>query len=152
MIPQFEERVLEEREDSRIVQDWKGNVSEIGKEYGVEHLRNAIDFVTRRWVRCPVEPRADWEAMKQRYDATIPERLAADPMELGRQLADREHVVVVHFSGLFWQIREWLGFEGLCLRFHDDPDLIRDMVISGPNTSPGFCGEPCSTPPRTWSI
>jgi uroporphyrinogen decarboxylase len=128
MIPQFEEKVLEEREDSRIVQDWKGNICEIGKEYGVEYLRNAIDFVTRRWVKCPVESWADWEAMKRRYDAAVPERLPADPAALGCQLAEREHAVVLHFSGPFWQMREWLGFEGLCLRFHDDPDLIRDMV------------------------
>ena len=26
MIPEFEERILEERETSRIVQDWKGNI------------------------------------------------------------------------------------------------------------------------------
>ena len=128
MIPQFEEKVLEEREDSRIVQDWKGNVCEIGREYGVEYLRNAIDFVTRRWVKCPVESWADWEAMKRRYDAAVPERLPADPVALGDQLVAREHAVVLHFSGPFWQMREWLGFEGLCLRFHDDPDLIRDMI------------------------
>jgi len=33
MIPIFEEKVIEEREHSRIVQDWKGNVCEIGKEF-----------------------------------------------------------------------------------------------------------------------
>jgi hypothetical protein len=41
------------------VRDWKGNVCEIGKEFTIEYLRNAIDFVTRRWIKCPVETRAD---------------------------------------------------------------------------------------------
>ncbi|MDD5708345.1 MAG: hypothetical protein PHR35_20695, partial [Kiritimatiellae bacterium] len=72
MLPPFEECVIEERENSRVVQDWKGNVCEIGKEYSPEYLRNAIDFVTRRWIKCPVETRADWEAMKRRYDANEP--------------------------------------------------------------------------------
>ena len=31
MMPTFEERIIEERADSRVVQDWKGNICEIGK-------------------------------------------------------------------------------------------------------------------------
>lgn len=64
MIPLFEEKVIEEREESRVVQDWKGNICEIGKQFSPRHLRNAIDFVTRRWIKCPVESRADWESMQ----------------------------------------------------------------------------------------
>jgi hypothetical protein len=128
MIPTFEEKVLEERPSSRIVQDWKGNVCEISNAFSPEYLRNAIDFVTRRWVKCPVENRADWEAMKKRYDAEASARLPADAEALGRRLAARSHVVQVHFSGPFWQLREWVGFENLCTLFYDDPDLVRDMI------------------------
>ena len=128
MIPQFEEKVIEERENSRIVQDWKGNVCEIGREFTAEYLRNAIDFVTRRWVKCPVESWEDWEAMKERYDPEDPSRLPADPDELSQKLRDRHWPVTLHFSGPFWQLREWLGFEGLCMMFHDDPALVRDMI------------------------
>ncbi|MBU4285814.1 MAG: hypothetical protein KKD76_02800, partial [Verrucomicrobia bacterium] len=45
-----------------------------------------------------------------------------------KRLADREHVVGLSFSGPFWQLREWLGFEQLCVLFHDDPGWIREMV------------------------
>ncbi len=128
MIPTFEEKVIEDRPNSRVVQDWKGNVCEIGKEFTPEYLRNAIDFVTRRWIKCPVENRADWEAMKRRYDADEPSRLPADAEALGRQLAGREHIVQVHFSGPFWQLREWVGFETLCTLFYDDPGLVQDMI------------------------
>jgi hypothetical protein len=128
LIPPFEERIIEELPGSRIVQDWKGNVCEIGKEYGVEHLRHAIDFVTRRWIRCPVESRADWEEIRKRYDADDPSRLPADAAERGRRLAAREGYLALSFSGPFWQMREWVGFEGLCLLFHDDPGLVREMA------------------------
>ncbi|MDP7346686.1 MAG: hypothetical protein QF735_00565 [Phycisphaeraceae bacterium] len=33
MIPEFEEKIIEERADSRVVQDWKGNICEIGKQF-----------------------------------------------------------------------------------------------------------------------
>ena len=129
MIPQFEEKVVEERENSRVVQDWKGNVCEIGKEYTVEYLRNAIDFVTRRWIKCPVENWDEWEAMKERYDPEAPERLPDNAADLATELADREHYVEFHFSGPFWQLREWLGFEELCVLFYDDPELDRKSVV-----------------------
>jgi uroporphyrinogen decarboxylase len=128
MIPQFEEKVIEERDRTRIVQDWKGNVCEIGRQFSVEHLRNAIDFVTRRWIRCPVGNRHDWEEMKKRYDPHDPARLPENPGELGKHLEDRTWVIELTFPGPFWQMREWLGFEGLCTAFYDDPEMIEDMV------------------------
>ncbi len=128
MIPLFEEKVLERKPASQIVQDWKGNICEIGLEFTVDHLRSATDFVTRRWIKCPVESRADWEAMKTRYRADDPARLPPDAAALGRRLADREHVVGLSVSGPFWQLREWLGFEALCVLFHDDPDWVREMI------------------------
>ncbi len=128
MMPMFEEKIIEEKEASRVVQDWKGNVCEIGKEFTPEHLRNAVDFCTRRWIKCPVENRNDWEAMKTRYDADDPARLPENPAAQAAQLKDRRHPVTLHFSGPFWQLREWLGFEQLCMAFYDKPELIRDMM------------------------
>ncbi len=128
MIPQFEEKVIEVREHSQVVQDWKGNICEIGKEFSAEYLRNAIDFVTRRWIKCPVETPADWEKMKTRYDIEDPGRLPPDAAERGRQLRDRHAPLEFSFHGPFWQLREWLGFENLCMMFHDDPGFLRDML------------------------
>ncbi len=128
MRPQFEEKVIERRANSQIVQDWKGNICEIGLEFTAKHLRTASDFVTRRWIKCPVETRADWEDMKRRYNADDPARYPADAAGLGQRLSGRQHVVGLSFSGPFWQLREWLGFEQLCILFHDDPDWIREMV------------------------
>ncbi|OGV45593.1 MAG: hypothetical protein A2017_12330 [Lentisphaerae bacterium GWF2_44_16] len=128
MMPEFEEKIIEKKADSQIVQDWKGNVCEIGNEFTIEYLRNAIDFVTRRWVKCPVENRTDWEDMKKRYNPEEPSRISENPVELGTRLRNREHVVAFHFSGPYWQLREWLGFEGLSMMFYDDPDLVREMI------------------------
>ena len=128
MMPMFEEKVLERRAESQVVQDWKGNVCEIGNEFTVEYLRNAIDFVTRRWIKCPVENWDDWEAMKARYDSNDPARLPGNPAELGRTLRDRGHFLGFHFSGPYWQLREWCGFEGLSMMFYDNPELVRAML------------------------
>ena len=74
MIPEFEEKIIERRERTLVVQDWKGNICEISHKFDTRYLRNAIDFVTRTWIKCPVETRDDWEAMKRRYDPDDPVR------------------------------------------------------------------------------
>jgi len=128
MIPTFEEKVLEHRDGHYIVQDWMGNVTEISDQYDYTYIRNAIDFVTRKWHKFPVETRADFEAMKKRYDPEAPGRFPPDFAERCRALRERDYPVEVSFAGPFWQMREWCGFEPLCMLFLDDPDFVREMA------------------------
>ena len=128
MIPQFEEKVLEHTGGHYIVQDWKGNICEISDRYDVSYLRHAKDFVTRRWITCPVESREDWEAMKQRYDPAGPGRFPDDFADRCQKARDRDWVLSIGFAGPFWQMREWCGFEGLCMMMMDRPELVEDMA------------------------
>jgi uroporphyrinogen decarboxylase len=128
MIPQFEEKVLEHRDGHYIVQDWKGNICEISDTYDVSYLRTAKDFVTRRWIKCPVETRDDWEQMKLRYDPRSPERFPDEFEQRAKQLAERDDVLVIGVAGPFWQMREWCGFEGLCMMMIDQPGLVAEMA------------------------
>ncbi len=129
MIPQFEEKVIERKTDTQIVQDWKGNICEISNQFTVEYLRIASDFVTRRWIKCPVETRTDWEEMKKRYHPQDVQRYPENPVSLGGTLTNRAHYIAFSFSGPFWQLREWLGFENLCMMFCEDPDFVREMIF-----------------------
>jgi hypothetical protein len=128
MIPHFEEKVLERRDGTQIVQDWKGNVCEIGAEFDVTYLRNAVDFVTRRWIRCPVESRSDWLDIARRYVPADPARLPDDAAARARRLAGRGWMVGIGIPGPFWQLREWLGFERLCTLFYDDLPFLRQLI------------------------
>jgi hypothetical protein len=137
MIPQFEEKVLEHHPapagspgpGTLVVQDWKGNVCRISDEFDVSYLRDAIDFVTRAWIKCPVETRADWEEMKTRYRVEDPARLPEDFAERCARLRARTYPSGLVFSGPFWQLREWLGFENLCMAFLDEPGWVREMIV-----------------------
>jgi hypothetical protein len=128
MIPMFEEKVIERGERTQLVQDWKGNICEIGNEFTPAHLRNPVDFVTRRWIRCPVESRADWTAMMGRYDPDSPPRIPPDAEECAARLLNRTWPTRIEISGPFWQLREWLGFENLCVLFYDDLSFLKEMV------------------------
>jgi len=128
MRPQFEEKVIERKPGTLVVQDWKGNICEISDQFDVTYLRNAIDFVTRKWIKCPVESRADWTEMARRYDANDPKRFPADFAERCATLKRRDYPSGFVVNGPFWQLREWLGFEGLCMMIMDDPDFVQEMV------------------------
>lgn len=131
MIPEFEQKILEKKESSLIVQDWKGNICEIADDFDPSYLGGTggkMDFVTRKWIKCPVENRDDWEQMKKRYDPDDPARFPENFKETCRAAEKRDYVSSAGFSGVFWQLREWMGFENLCIAFIEQPDLVRDMI------------------------
>lgn len=128
MIPQFEEKVLEHRDGHYIVQDWMGAITEISDQYDYTYIRSAKDFVTRKWHKFPVETRKDWEQMAQRYDSDTPGRFPDDFDDRCAQLQARDGFLRVHFNGPFWQLREWLGFENLCMMLLDDPGFVQEMI------------------------
>ncbi|HOJ09842.1 MAG TPA: uroporphyrinogen decarboxylase family protein [Clostridiales bacterium] len=128
MIPQFEEKVLEHKDGHYIVQDWMGAITEISDEFDYTYIRAAKDFVTRKWHKFPVQSREDWEEMKKRYNADSPERLTENLDEICGKLQDRDYVAGISFNGPFWQLREWLGFENLCIKFIEEPEFIHEMI------------------------
>jgi uroporphyrinogen decarboxylase len=128
MIPRFEEKVLEHRDGHYIVQDWMGAVTEISDRYDYTYIRSAKDFVTRKWHKFPVETRADWEEMKRRFRPDTPGRFPPDFEERCRRSLGRDTIVGIHFNGPFWQMREWCGFEGLCLKMIEEPELVAEMA------------------------
>ena len=129
MIPTFEERVLEHRDGHYIVQDWMGAITEISDRYDYTYIRTAKDFVTRKWHRFPVQNRQDWEEkIRWRYDPRSPGRFPADFTERCRALQGRDYVLSLGWNGPFWQLREWCGFEGLCILFAEQPDFVQEMI------------------------
>jgi hypothetical protein len=130
MIPTFQEEVLEHRDGHYVVRDWMGAITEISDEYDYTYIRSAKDFVTRRWHRFPVENRADWEQMQQRYDPSSPERFPDDWQERCAIInaPDRDWPVSIFVNGPFWQLREWCGLENLCRFMIEQPEWVLEMA------------------------
>jgi uroporphyrinogen decarboxylase len=129
MIPTFEEKVLEHQDGHYIVQDWMGAITEISDEYDYTYIRSAKDFVTRKWHRFPVQSRKDWqERMAWRYDPYHAERFPPDFEERCAALRERDYPLAISVNGPFWQMREWVGMENLCMLMIDDPDFVLEMA------------------------
>lgn len=128
MIPKFEEKVLEHKDGHYVVRDWMGAITEISDTYDYTYIRHGKDFVTRKWHKFPVETREDWEEMKKRFQARTPGRFPEDFEQRCEKLTDRDYPVGIHFNGPFWQMREWCGFENLCMLMIDAPDFVGEMA------------------------
>ena len=128
MLPKFQEEVLDHRDGHYVVRDWMGAITEISDRFDYTYIRSPKDFVTRKWHKFPVENRADWEAMKPRFDPRSPERFPPDFEGRCRALRQRDYPLVLHFNGPFWQLREFCGMEGLCLLLLEQPDFVAEMA------------------------
>ena len=143
IIPTFEEKVLEHKDGHYIVQDWMGAITEISDEFDYTYIRSARDFVTRKWhrfppPRAPPPTRADWEEnMKWRFNASDPLRFPEDFEARCARLRDRDYPLTLLFNGPFWQLREFCGFEGLCMLLLEDPEFVHEMATFWKD----FCSE-----------
>ena len=128
MVPIFDEKVLAHRDGHYLVQDWMGNITEIADTYDYTYIRNARDFVTRKWHAFPVNTPEEWASMKLRYNPDEPTRFPGDLTARIAVLQQRDYPYILSLSGPFWQLREWCGFEPLCMLFLDDPDFVAEMI------------------------
>lgn len=127
MIPEYASVILEHREGHYLVRDHMGAIVEISDQFSPDYLRSAIDFVTRKWHKFPVENKDDWIEMKKRYDPQNSERYPTDFFDQCAEWSSREFLLHFTINGVFWQLREWCGMEGLCIMMLDEPDLVHEM-------------------------
>lgn len=118
-MPQFEEKVLEDRGDYELVQDFAG--------------RSVLCFKGRRsgfmpeYVDHPVKDQKTWEEKcLWRMDPDMPERQEQMNQYLPDAVAKARQGMFVcqQVVGGYMYLRSLMGPEGLLYMFYDDPDLI----------------------------
>ena len=121
IMPPFEEQLLEEDEHTRTIRDANGIVQRVMKD----------SSSMPRFLSYPVRSRADFEAMKARYDPTTPGRYPANWQEIVSASKAGERPVWgpgIGSVGFYSMMRTWMGTEAACTVFYDDPPLARAMV------------------------
>ncbi len=76
----------------------------------------------------PVKDRASWEEYKKRLEPNIPERWPADWNAYVQKMNSKSEPTMLYVGSFFGFLREWMGLERLLYMFHDDPNLIDDMM------------------------
>ena len=121
-VPRFEETILEETADKKVWID----------EGGAKRVDFKVDatpgFVTRSYLEFPVKDRASWLEIKKRHNPNSPCRYPEWWETAKRRYQDRDFILSQGCSGLFGRPRGLMGFFGICTAFHDDPDLVQEII------------------------
>ncbi|MBI3923773.1 MAG: hypothetical protein HY318_20295 [Armatimonadetes bacterium] len=128
MIPPFDEEVIGADELTFTKTD----------RMGLTYRQFKLDSETSmpEYVGAPVRDWDDWKQIRQRFDPTTPGRYPADWNERIGQW-NQEHpilrlygYVITYYGGpsLFGFVRMLLGAERALYAFHDEPDLVHDMM------------------------
>ena len=121
--PKFEERLIEDRGECEVVQDFAGR--------HVLYFKNRRSGFMPEYVDHPVKDRKTWEEqIKWRMNpttparyATLPERMAAAQAAAAQGLVMNEGLV-----GGFMYLRSLFGPEEILYAVHDQPDLIHECM------------------------
>jgi len=121
LIPGFEYKVLEEDDRKQIVIDYDGVTKEVRKDG---------HSTIPRYLRFPIETRADWEEFRKRLDVKDPRRRMPDDKweEWKRSVEARDRVLVIGGGSLFGMIRNWMGFKNIAIACMDEPEWAEEMV------------------------
>ncbi len=120
MNPAFEQKVIEETEDRKIILNQDGLVAEVPKDGHdtIPHFIRSSIVTPEDWKKCKEERlrrndpqrKPDVEALKKLYPA------------------DRDFPVGLWCGSMIGKIRDMLMFEGLAFACFDYPEMVEDMV------------------------
>lgn len=111
--------VLEETDRYLLTRDARGRTMKLMK--GVATLPLPLDF--------PVETVDDWRKLKHHYEFSEA-RFAEGWEATAKQHREAGRVVTVGIPGGFDEPRQLMGEEGVCVAFHEQPDLIHEMLAT----------------------
>jgi len=127
MIPGFDYELLAEDERTITFRGGEGIVHRALKEGTVLGTRPSMD----QYLSFPVTDRESFLQMKQRYDPATPIRYPRWWDDLARCYRGRDYPLAltgIGGFGLYSMMRLWMGTEGACLVFYDDPALAEEML------------------------
>lgn len=117
--PYFPSKVVEDCENSQIVQDGYGLLAEV-KKHG-----SSIPH----YIKSAIETPDDWKRVKEeRFRRDDPDRIV-DIERLKKEFPeDRTYPLGVNCGSMIGCVRDLLTFEGLAYACFDYPDMVEDMV------------------------
>jgi len=118
--PAFEERIIEETNQYRVLRDSSGTILKCFKD-GKSTIPHFIKF--------PIENKNDWLTFKNRlnpYSNRYP--LEEEWKRFKEDAENSKFPIVISGGSLFGWIRNWMGFENCLMAFYDQPDLIEEII------------------------
>jgi uroporphyrinogen decarboxylase len=117
LYPSFDEEVLEETDEYRLIRDSVGVVKKDWKHKSC--IPQHVDFT--------LKTAADWPEFKKRLQPD-PGRIPGNLDERIRRAEASGHAIAVRGGSMMGWIRNWMGVENMSYLMYDDPDCYTDMI------------------------
>ena len=117
--PYFEEKVLEDRPNTKLIQNSQGLIAEV--------MKNTSSIP--HFIKSPIETPKDWAKMKaERFRVDDPDRIVDIEQLKKYHPDDRDYPLGVQCGSMIGKIRDLLTVEGLAYACVDYPEMVEDMV------------------------
>lgn len=115
--PEFERKILEDNEETQVIQDTDGTIKRISKK----------ETAFPQFLRHPVQNLDDFEKIKERLNPHSEGRYPEDWAEQVKRLESRDTILVLGQCDIsfFGGLRDLMGFENLLVAYYDNPELIK---------------------------
>lgn len=117
--PVFPVEVLEDDGRHKIILNADRVKCEVFSD-GTDSIPHYIDF--------PIKDRASYQAFKERLRPDPESRIPLNLAETAVKVLNRNYVLVGRGGSTAGIIRNWMGFEGICLAIYDQPELLEEML------------------------
>jgi len=120
-IPPFEEQIIAEDEETRVIRDELGVTKKVSKAHELSRMPQWLDF--------PIKSRSDFQAFKKRLDPISSSRYPADWDRLKEEWKTRDYPLGIGSGSFFGHtLQRWVGTENLCMLLYDDPAFVHEML------------------------
>jgi uroporphyrinogen-III decarboxylase len=119
LVPQFEQRILQEEEKTITIVNAGGQKVKVFRQ-DPQKMPLYLEY--------PVKDRDTWREYKKRLDPEAPGRYPAAWDHYVQRINQMDTPVCLMPGGFFGFLREWMGVEKLLYTFYDDPALIEEMM------------------------
>jgi uroporphyrinogen decarboxylase len=123
LCPEFEEKVVEDRGETEVVQDFVGR--------HVLYFKNRRDGFMPEYIEHPVKDMKSWEEnIRWRLAPAAPKRFVGleKKMEKAKRVAAKGYVICLDIIGGYMYLRSLIGPEALLYMFYDNPKLLHDCM------------------------
>lgn len=126
LAPGFKTQVLEDNGRHRIILNHERVKCQVFTD-GSDTIPHYIDF--------PIKDRESYLPFKEHLQPDLTKRIWIDLAKTGEQVKNRNYVLQVYGGSTAGTIRNWMGFEGICLNLYDQPELLDEILEDLGNVS-----------------
>lgn len=87
---------------------------------GKDTIPHYIDF--------PIKDRESYLPLKERLNSNTANRIKINLEEVGKKVKNRNYVLMARGGSTAGIIRNWMGFEGICMALYDSPELLEEIL------------------------